>query len=146
MICHLHLLFLRDKSKKRRATRRGESAEKGCFGTKLRFDGERGTVFGRRTSQRRSSHVPETVVARPRGGRCTAQRRTSHGPRSLTGIRDGAAPAWSSTGAKHCSSLCLQSEGHEPLADICGAAALNQIRPPHFGKQSELQCWRRKAR
>ena len=91
MICHLHLLFLRDKSKKRRAARRGESAEKECFGTKLRFDGERGTVFGRRTSQRRSSHVPEAVVARPRDGRCTAQRRSLHGPCSLTGIRDGAA-------------------------------------------------------
>ena len=100
---------------------------------------------GRRTSQRRSLHGPEAVVARPRGGRRTAQRRTSHGPRSLTRIRDGAAPAWLPTGAKHCSSLCLQSEGHEPLADICGAAALNQIRPPHFGKQSELQCWRRKV-
>ena len=85
------LAFLWDKSKKTRAARRGESAEKGCFGTKLRFDGERGTVFGRRTAQRRSSHSPETFVARPRDGRRTAQRRTAHGPRSLTGIRDGAA-------------------------------------------------------
>ena len=38
-------------------------------------------------------------------------------------------------GAQHCSSLCLQSEGREPLADICGAAALNQIRPPHFASK-----------
>ena len=74
------LAFLWDKSKKSRAARRGESAEKGCFGTKLRFDGERGTVFVRRTAQRRSSHGPETVVARPRGERRTAQRRTLHDP------------------------------------------------------------------
>ena len=38
-------------------------------------------------------------------------------------------------GAQHCSSLCLQSEGREPLADICGAAALNQNRPPHFASK-----------
>ena len=38
-------------------------------------------------------------------------------------------------GAQHCSSLCSQSEGHETLADICGAAALNQNRPPHFASK-----------
>lgn len=85
------LAFSADESKKSRAARRGESAEKRCFGTKLRFDGERGTVFGRRTAQRRSLHDPEAIVARPRDGRRTAQRRTGHVPRSLTGIRDGAA-------------------------------------------------------
>ena len=148
MICHLHLLFLRDKSKKSRAARRGESAEKGCFGTKLRFDGERGTVFGRRTSQRRSLHGPETDGARPRGGRCTSQRRTLHVPRSLTGIRDGAAPAWSPTGAKHCSSLCLQSEGREDesaaTAEFVALFAIGSS--PSLCKQSELQCWRRRVR
>ena len=138
MICHLHLLFLWDKSKKRRAARREESAEKGCFGTKLRFDGERGTVFGRHTAQRRTSHVPEAVVARPRDGRYTAQRRSSHGPRSLTGIRDGAA---------HCSSLCLQSEGREDesaaTAEFVALFAIGSS--PSLCEQSELQCWRRKV-
>ncbi len=65
------------------------------------------------TSQRRTSHDPEADVAQSRGDCCTTQRRTTHGPRSLTGIRDGAAPAWLPTGAKHCSSLCSQSEGRE---------------------------------
>ena len=148
MICHLHLLFLRDKSKKSRAARRGESAEKRCFGTKLRFDGKRGTVFGRRTSQRRSLHDPEAVVAQPRDGRCTSQRRTLHVPRSLTGIRDGAAPAWSPTGAKHCSSLCLQSEGREDeSAATTEFVALFAIgSSPSLCEQSELQCWRRRVR
>ena len=147
MNCHLRLLFLRDESKKSRAARRGESAEKRCFGTKLRFDGERGTVFGRRTAQRRSSHGPEAFVARPKGDRCTAQRRTAHGPRSLTGIRDGAAPAWSPTGAKHCSSLCSQSEGREDesaaTAEFVALFAIGSS--PSLCEQSELQCWRRKV-
>ena len=87
-------------------------------------------------------------VARPRDGRRTAQRRTSHGSRSLTGIRDGAAPAWSPTGAKHCSSLCLQSEGREDesaaTAEFVALFAIGSS--PSLCKQSELQCWRRRVR
>ena len=37
--------------------------------------------------QRRSSHVPEAFVSRPRGGRLTSQRRLSHIPETLTSIR-----------------------------------------------------------
>ena len=37
--------------------------------------------------QRQSSHVPETVASRPRGGRLTAQRRSHHVPEEMTSIR-----------------------------------------------------------
>ena len=103
---------------------------------------------GRCTAQRRTAHGPETDGARPRSGRCTSQRRTLHVPRSLTGIRDGAAPAWSPTGAKHCSSLCLQSEGREDeSAATTEFVALFAIgSSPSLCEQSELQCWRRRVR
>ena len=49
-------------------------------------------------------------------------------------------------GAKHCSSLCLQSEGHEHVANMVSALGHNlvifqpmlgrrNIRPPHFASK-----------
>ncbi len=49
-------------------------------------------------------------------------------------------------GAKHCSSLCLQSEGHEHVANMVNALGYNlvifqlmlgrrNIRPPHFASK-----------
>ena len=40
-------------------------------------------VFQRTPSQRRSRHVPETVVSRPRDGRITTQRRSYHDPEAV---------------------------------------------------------------
>ena len=149
------MVFLRDKSKKR--GRRGEGKARKRDASARSYDlmanaGRCSVVArprgGRCTSQRRSSHGPEADVARPRDGRRTAQRRSSHDPRSLTGIRDGAAPAWSPTGAKHCSSLCLQSEGREDesaaTAEFVALFAIGSS--PSLCEQSELQCWRRRVR
>ena len=50
-------------------------------------------------------------------------------------------------GAKHCSSLCSQSEGDEdsgePIADLSIFATCSL---PSLCEQSELQCWRRNRR
>ena len=52
---------------------------------------------------------------------------------------------------QHCSSLCLQSEGHEHVANMTNALGHNfvgfsvlvrhNIRPPSLCEQSELQCF-----
>ena len=53
---------------------------------------------------------------------------------------------------QHCSSLCLQSEGHEHVANMVSALAhdfvrflavfgRHNIRPPSLCEQSELQCF-----
>ena len=53
---------------------------------------------------------------------------------------------------QHCSSLCLQSEGHEHVANIASALGhifvgflavfgRHNIRPPSLCEQSELQCF-----
>ena len=52
---------------------------------------------------------------------------------------------------QHCSSLCLQSEGHEHVANMASALGHNfvgfsvlvrhNIRPPSLCEQSELQCF-----
>ena len=53
---------------------------------------------------------------------------------------------------QHCSSLCLQSEGHEYVANMVSALAhdfvrflavfgRHNIRPPSLCEQSELQCF-----
>ena len=67
------------------------------------------------------------------------------------------ADIWRRPGAKHCSSLCSQSEGGEYCGGQARAKNPTKICPralaifvtcswPSLCKQSELQCWRRNRR
>ena len=62
------------------------------------------------------------------------------------------ADIWRRSEAKHCSSLCSQSEGHEHVANMTSALAHDfvgfsarawppQYSPPSLCEQSELQCF-----
>ena len=64
---------------------------------------------------------------------------------------------WRRPGAKHCSSLCSQSEGGEYCGDQARAENPTKLCPralamfatcswPSLCEQSELQCWRRNRR
>ena len=106
------------------------------------------TVWWRTRDGVRSSHGPETVVARPRDGRCTSRVRWQG-----LGMEQSIVAHF---GAQHCSSLCSQSEGREYCGDQTRLiiqrshvpGALNifaTCSSPSLCKQSELQCWRRKV-
>ena len=67
------------------------------------------------------------------------------------------ADIWRRPGAKHCSSLCSQSEGGEYCDDQARAENPTKLCPralsmfatcswPSLCEQSELQCWRRNRR
>ena len=63
--------------------------------------------------------------------------------------RGGWADMRRSTGAKHCSSLCSQSEGGEFCDGQARTGALVMFATcswPSLCEQSELQCWRRNRR
>ena len=107
-----------------------------------------------RTQEQTQLHtVPATLVSAPRCARLCTQMRSSLLPATVV-----SAPACADSRywreAKHCSSLCSQSEGDE----YCGGQARdeNPTRSwpgtlvmfaicswPSLCEQSELQCWRR---
>ena len=110
-----------------------------------------------RTQEQTQLHtVPATIVSAPSNARLCSQMRSSLLPATIV-----SAPACADSrylrGAKHCSSLCSQSEGDE----YCGGQARDEnptkLYPralamfamcswPSLCEQSELQCWRRNRR
>ena len=100
-------------------------------------------------SQMRSSLLPATVVSAP----TCADSRYWRGDTT----RGRCADIWRRAEAKHCSSLCSQSEGDKYWVAKHGMKIQQGYVPgtlvmfatcscPSLCKQSELQCWRRNRR
>ena len=96
----------------------------------------------------------ESCCSRPKAARLAAEGSAARGRKSITWYRlpmrilKGRITRflWRRRGAKHCSSLCLQSEGHEHVANMVSALGHNlvifqpmlgrhNIRPPHFASK-----------
>ena len=102
----------------------------------------------------------ESCCSRPKVTRLAAEGSATRGRKSITWYRlpmrilKGRITRflWRRRGAKHCSSLCLQSEGHEHVANMTSAPGHDfvvfsarawppQYSSPSLCEQSELQCF-----
>ena len=111
--------------------------------------------LGRGTSAHRPAFADKY---RGRGGGCSKSRKIKIGKEATAPLKGSALVAEICTDPhnrllrrQHCSSLCLQSEGHEHVANMASALGHNfvgfsvlvrhNIRPPSLCEQSELQCF-----
>ena len=122
---------------------RGTSAHRPAFADKYRGRGEGGCSKFRKIKIGREAIAPlkgrafKIEISKVSGSALVAEICTDPHNRLLR--------------RQHCSSLCLQSEGHEYVAnmtnalghDFVGSSVLvrHNIRPPSLCEQSELQCF-----